>query len=176
MAIRWSSDSKPQCEGYVGSATRPGGPVADMTSSKYGALFPQVQPGYTIEWGRTITGGEVALFAALSGDLNPLHVDEAFAAKTRFGGRIASGQHTIAVMIGTLGTHFQGRAVGLNMSFRLIKGVRVGETLAIRWSVEDRTEKSSLDGVVVTLTGQASNRHGEAVASGEVQLLLVSQP
>ncbi|MFQ5974356.1 MAG: MaoC/PaaZ C-terminal domain-containing protein [Alphaproteobacteria bacterium] len=47
-------------------------------------LYSEIQPGMVLTTGRTINAGDVTLFATLSGDLNPLHLDAAFARATRF--------------------------------------------------------------------------------------------
>ena len=57
---------------------------------------------------RTVMNDDVHLFAALSGDTNPIHISEAFAASTKFGQRIAHGMFTASLVSAILGTRLPG--------------------------------------------------------------------
>ncbi|MEO8755784.1 MAG: MaoC family dehydratase, partial [Casimicrobiaceae bacterium] len=76
-------------------------------------------------------------FATLSGDFNPLHHDEAFAAASPFGGIIASGPHVVALMMGLDATALTQRfdAVGLGFDFRFVKAIPAGAVLSLEWTV-----------------------------------------
>ena len=80
---------------------------------------------------------EIATFARLSGDLNPLHHDEDYARRTRFGGVIACGPQLTSVMMGLTATYFsQGRVMlGLEFTFRFRKAALAGDTIDIVWEV-----------------------------------------
>jgi hypothetical protein len=66
-----------------------------------GRLWEEFKVGQTFETAaRTVDAGDVSLFAGLSGDFNPLHVNEEFARTTPFGGRVAHGILTLAISSG----------------------------------------------------------------------------
>ena len=56
--------------------------------------FDEITVGQAASYARTVTEDDLLLFAAVSGDVNPVHLDEAFAAGTQFKGRIAHGMYT----------------------------------------------------------------------------------
>lgn len=138
-------------------------------------LYPEIQPGFTNRRGRTITAGEVATFATLSGDMNPVHLDETYAKSTRYGRIIASGQHMMALMVGMVPTFLPSKSVGLGCSFRFVKPAYVGDTLAIEWVVTRREYKEKLKGVIIYMEGTGTNQRGETVITGETQTLLTPE-
>ena len=71
--------------------------------------YSDIQVGDEASFLCTVTEDMVTRFASLSGDHNPLHVDEDFAAKTRFGGRIAHGMLVGALFSRLVGMHLPGR-------------------------------------------------------------------
>ena len=123
-----------------------------------------VRIGERISGRAVLTLAEIAEFARLSGDPNPLHHDEAAARRTRFGGIIVSGPQIIALMLGLLPAHFgrTGQAVlGLEFSFRFVHAIRAGETMAMGWSVTAVEPKPHLGGALVTLAGEITTEQGE---------------
>lgn len=130
--------------------------------------------GETFESSVAIDAQSVRDFAAASGDFNPLHHDEAAAARSRFGGLIAAGPHTAALLMARTATHFSQRAqpLGLEFNIRFNKAVRAGDTLTLRWTVTEVTPKESLGGELVTLLGQAINQDGEVVLTSTGLLLV----
>jgi acyl dehydratase len=139
-------------------------------------LYPEIQRGTVVATRRTINVGDVTLFATLSGDLNPLHLDASFARATRFGDLIASGQHLIGHMLGVLPTRLPATTLGLDCAFRFVKAACVGDTLAIEWVVRDRQAQPRLKGLVLSLDGRATNQRGEEVITGQVRVLLTLEP
>ena len=117
---------------------------------------------------------EVARFATLAGDENPIHHDEAHARETRFGGLIASGTQVVASFMGLSATHFsrKGAALGLEFAFKLRKAARVGDTLRLRWRVVRVEPKERLAGEIVYLEGEVLDGAGEVAVTGTATLLV----
>ncbi len=114
------------------------------------------------------TREDIALFARLSGDENPLHTDTAVAQRARFGEIIASGQHTSAHLMGMLATHFSRDDDGirremlcLNMNFAFKGPVFADQDITLQWQVSSVEPKDKLQGLLVHLNGTASIGRGK---------------
>ncbi len=120
-----------------------------------------------------LSSEEIARFATLCGDLNPLHHDETYARQTRFGGIIACGPHITSLMMGLTATHFSrnGAMLGLEFTFRFRKAVKAGEQITMEWEVVAVEPKASLQGSIVTLRGKATNQQGQEVLTGTGKIL-----
>jgi 3-hydroxybutyryl-CoA dehydratase len=118
---------------------------------------------------RTITEDDVLAFARLTGDTNPLHLDEAYARTTRFGRRIVQGLLTAGFISALLGTELPGPgAVYLEQSLRFVEPVHLGDTVTVTVEVTAyRKEKG-----VLTLRTECFNQHGKQVISGQAVLLV----
>jgi acyl dehydratase len=123
----------------------------------------------------TLDAASIAAFAAASGDPNPLHYDAEAAARSRFGGIIASGPQTASLLMGLCATWFtaRGESVGLEFSFRFRKAVPAGARLTLRWTVVEIVPKPSLGGDLITVEGQALDRTGEAAVTSRGTALLM---
>jgi len=125
----------------------------------------------------SLTRIEIANFATLCGDLNPLHHDEDYAQHTRFGAVIACGPHLSSLMMGLIATYFsQGRAMlGLEFTFRFLKVVKAGDTITMDWEIISAEPKASLHGEIVTIEGTATNQQGQIVLTGRGKVLVVDK-
>ncbi|NDP59835.1 MAG: bifunctional enoyl-CoA hydratase/phosphate acetyltransferase [Oxalobacteraceae bacterium] len=98
---------------------------------------------------RTLKEDDIALFAAMSGDVNPAHVDPEYAASTQFHGIIAHGMWGGALISTVLGTEFPGPGtIYLSQNLRFLHPVHVGDTLDVQVTVtgkDDRTHQVTLD-------------------------------
>jgi acyl dehydratase len=127
----------------------------------------------------TLDEASIAAFAAACGDRNPLHQDRDAAARSRFGGIIASGPQTSSLLMGLCATWMtaRGESVGLDFSFRFRKAVRAGETLHLAWTITRIEARPSLKGDVVALEGRAVDSAGDVtVESRGLALLLDAAP
>ncbi len=111
---------------------------------------------------------DIAAFAQLSGDRNPLHTDTSMAQRARFGEIIASGQHTSAIMMGLLATHFSRDDDGikremlcLNMNFAFKGPVFADQDIVLQWRVATAEWNDRLHGLLVHLDGSASVAHAK---------------
>ncbi len=89
-----------------------------------------IEIGMTRSLQKTITDRDIALFAEVSTDHNPVHLDEAYARETRFEGRIAHGMLTAALISAVIGEQLPGHGtVYLGQSLRFLAPVRPGDTV-----------------------------------------------
>ena len=100
--------------------------------------------GETAEFSKTLTESDVAQFAAISGDFDPIHVDEAHARTTPFGRRIAHGilsmalLSTVSAMISRRARERGSRGTSVSMGYdriRVLKPVFIGDTLTARYTI-----------------------------------------
>lgn len=122
-----------------------------------------------------MSDADVAAFAALSGDANPLHVDEAYARGTPFGGRVAHG--ALGVAIGTGLVSRAGLTAGtlvalLELRWRFLAPIRPGDTVRARLRVADRRPSSSGGRGIVTFTVELRNQRDDLVQEGSLVELI----
>lgn len=130
--------------------------------------FDEIAVGDSASIERTLTHEDIQLFAVLSGDVNPQHMDPEFAASTRFHGVIAHGMWGGALISAVLGTRLPGPGtVYLSQTLQFLKPVRVGDTLRISVTVTAREATRSC----VTLSCAGVNQHEETVIEGVAEVL-----
>ena len=101
-----------------------------------GYRFEELYVGMTAETSRTVTDADILMFAGVSGDMNPVHMDDEFAATTMFKGRIAHGFLTVSFVSSVLGTKMPGPgAVYVSQTVRFLSPVRAGDTVVSRATV-----------------------------------------
>jgi 3-hydroxybutyryl-CoA dehydratase len=102
-----------------------------------GHYFDELRVGQTAEITRVVGGADIEAFAAVSGDVNPVHLDEAYARGTPFGGRIAHGMLAAAYISAVLGTELPGPgAIYLSQSLRFRRPVKIGDPVTARVTVK----------------------------------------
>src|SRR5690349_18613995 len=95
-------------------------------------VFDEIALGDEAGLERTLTAADIQLFAALSGDVNPQHMDAAFAASTRFHGVIAHGMWSAALISAVLGTRLPGPGtIYLGQTLSFLAPVHIGDTLKV---------------------------------------------
>ena len=125
--------------------------------------------GDTAEVSKTIADEDVRAFAELTGDRNPVHLDDAYAASTRFGRRIAHGMLGASLISAVLANELPGRGtVYLSQTLRFTAPVFLGDTVTARVVVKGVRE----DKPVVTLETVCTNGRGERVVEGEAVVLV----
>ena len=133
--------------------------------------------GETIETRVSLSKAQISEFATLCGDFNPLHHDQDFAARSRFGGIIASGPHTVALFMSMVATHFsqKGPMLGLEFSFNFRSATRIDKVLLMSWRVTKIKYKDSLKGNLVWLVGSITDSEGEEIISSSGKILLTNE-
>ena len=125
--------------------------------------------------GRTVTEGDVLAFSGLTGDFNPLHVDEEFARTSPFGTRVPHGPLIHDMYLGLLDRLglLAGTALAfLELRWKFLAPVLVGDTIHARVVVGAKREVSKPDRGIVTFAVTLFNQRGEPVQEGEHVLLL----
>lgn len=118
---------------------------------------------------KTISESDIEMYATLSGDYNPVHVNEEYARSTRFAGRIAHGLLTTGLISNVLGMKLPGPgAIYLSQTLKFTAPVRPGDTITATAEVTAYRE----DKRIVTLKTDCTNQRGELVLTGEAVLLM----
>lgn len=129
---------------------------------------------------RTVTEADIALFAGLSGDYNPLHVNEEYCKQTVFGGRIAHGPLVYAIAAGLLfQLHLYDDTLVAFLGFdslKFTKPVRPGDTIHAWIKVIEKRETSRPDRGVMKRELRVLNQRGEVVQEGVQTFLLKRKP
>lgn len=129
---------------------------------------------------RTVTETDIVMFAALSGDYNPLHTNEEYCKKTQFGTRIAHGPLVYAIAAGLLfQLHLYDDTIIAFLGFDSLKftnPVKAGDTIHARIKVLEKRETSRPDRGVMKRQLQVLNQRGEVVQDAIQAFLLKRKP
>jgi len=125
--------------------------------------------GDTAEITRTIEQADVQAFADLTGDHNPIHVDESFAKTTRFGRRIAHGMLTASLISSVLASKLPGEgSVYLGQTLQFVAPVFPGDEITARVTVREIRE----DKPILKLETLCLNQRGDVVIRGEAAVYI----
>lgn len=130
--------------------------------------YDEITIGQTASITKTLTDEDTKLFAAASGDVNPVHLDEEFAKTTMFKQRIAHGMWTGGLISAALAMELPGPGtiyLGQNLSFRA--PVFLGDTITVTLEVTAKDDDKGW----VTLACKAVNQDGKTVVKGEAQAI-----
>jgi acyl dehydratase len=130
--------------------------------------FDEISIDQTATYSKTLSEEDLILFAKVSGDVNPVHLDEDFAKNTPFKSRIAHGIYTGSLVSAALATVLPGPGtIYLGQSLRFKAPVRIGDTITITMTVVKKRE----DRKFVTLDCTAENQEGETVMVGTAEVI-----
>jgi 3-hydroxybutyryl-CoA dehydratase len=122
---------------------------------------------------RTVTDCDVIMFAAVTGDLNPVHVDQEHGAASRFGGRIAHGMFAGGLISALMASELPGPgAIYLSQSLRFVRPVLIGDTLTVSAEVVELFTSRRR----VRVATICRNQRDEVVVDGEAMLMLPKDP
>jgi 3-hydroxybutyryl-CoA dehydratase len=130
-----------------------------MSSQGRPTLFiDDISVGLSVERVRVVREEDVAAFAAVTGDDNPVHLDEAFAAGTIFKGRVAHGMLAAGYISALLGAELPGPgAIYLSQTLDFKRPIRIGDEVTVRATVK------SIEGAAVTISTVCLVRRKPAV-------------
>lgn len=142
-----------------------------------GSYFEDLEVGVTTTSPRrTVTEADIAAFAGVSGDFNPLHTDDVFAASTPFGTRIAHGLLVLSIATGLRQRtgQFDGTLLAFLevRSWRFSRAVRIGDTIDCVSEIAELRPTSKPDRGVVVQRVTVRDPDGEPLQSGEFVLLV----
>ncbi len=140
----------------------------DEKSTIQNRTFDEMQVGDRATLHRVLSKDDILLFAAVSGDVNPAHVDEEFARSDLFQKIIAHGMWGATLISTVLGTELPGPgAIYLGQTLRFKKPVSIGDRISTTVIVKEKNEKKSR----VIFTCECRNQRDEEVISGEAEVI-----
>jgi 3-hydroxybutyryl-CoA dehydratase len=130
-----------------------------------GYFLEDLTLGLSAERAHVVTEADITAFAEVSGDFNPVHMDEAFAATTQFKGRIAHGMLSAAWLSALIAAELPGPgSIYLSQSLRFRRPVRIGDEVACRIEVTAiDAEKARVTLATVCSVGGKPVLEGEAL-------------
>lgn len=127
-----------------------------------------ISVGQQAEMSKTFTDEDVRAFARISGDNNPVHLDDDYASGTRFGRRLVHGMLTAGLISAVLGTKLPGPgSIYLSQTLNFRAPVYIGDTITARVTVKSVRD----DKPIATLETTCLNQNGTVVIEGEAVLL-----
>ena len=134
--------------------------------------FEDLKVGMSAEYAKTVTEADILLFAGVSGDNNPVHINEEYAATTRFKGRIAHGMLSASFISTVLGTRLPGPgSIYLSQSLKFKAPVKIGDTVVAVVSITDLDAEKKR--VSLTTTCRVKDI---VVIEGEAVVMTASRP
>ena len=136
-----------------------------------GITYDELNVGDKADFSKTITESDIHSFSAISGDFNPIHVDEVYATTSTMGrkmqGRIAQGMLTASLFSGILAMQLPGKGtVYLSQTCIFKAPVKLGDTVTAQAEVVEKLEKGR-----VRLAMTATNQNGIVVVEGEALVI-----
>ena len=134
-----------------------------------GKTYDELQVGETVEFSKTISESDVSLYAGLTGDFNPAHVNETYAHTTHFKTRIAHGMLIAGLISAAIGTRLPGPGtIYVKQTLEFLAPVYLGDTITAAVEVAEKLVRKK-----VRLKTRCVNQNGKTVLDGEA---LVSPP
>jgi acyl dehydratase len=141
--------------------------MSDTLDTLENITYDELNEGDTATFTRTLSEDELVLFAAVSGDVNPLHLDSDFAAGSTFKERIAHGMWSGSLISAALATVMPGPGtIYLEQSLSFKRPVRLDDTLTVNLKVLHKERKNR-----VVVQCDVRNQNGQQVVSGEAKVI-----
>lgn len=143
-----------------------------VSSSRVGYYLEDLTIGATASFAKTVTEADILLFAGVSGDTNPVHIDADYAKSTQFQGRIAHGMLGASFISAVLGVRMPGPGtIYLGQTLRFKAPVRVGDTVVATATVTaiDEPKRRVTFSTVCTVGGTV-------VIDGEATVMVDRRP
>lgn len=132
-----------------------------------GKMISEISVGDTAEFSKTISEADIYIFAGVTGDLNPFHVNEEYAKQTFFKGRIAHGMLLAGFISTVVGCHLPGPgAIYVKQDLKFLAPARIGDTITAKVVVTEVMEEENR----ILLDTFCLNQEGEKVLDGQAML------
>ena len=129
--------------------------------------YEELTVGQQATFTKAVTEKDILMFAAVSGDANPVHLDAEFAATTMFKERIAHGMFSGALISAAIACELPGPgAIYLGQELTFTRPVKLGDTLTVELEVLEKLPKGR-----VRIATRVVNQEGKAVVEGEAKVL-----
>lgn len=133
--------------------------------------YDEITIGQTANYSKRVEEQDIQLFAAVSGDVNPVHLDPKFAATTQFKECIAHGMLSGAIISAALAMELPGPGtIYLGQSLRFRLPVKIGDTITVKLEVVEKKDKRKF----VTLDCKAFNQNDKLVVTGTADVMAPS--
>ena len=130
--------------------------------------YDELAVGHSARLVRTVTLQDIQAYAAVSGDINPAHLNPEYADATMFHGVIAHGMLGAALISALFGTQFPGPGtIYLGQELKFTKPVRIGDTLTVLATVSEKNDEKKR----IKMDCLVTNQSGETVLKGEANLM-----
>lgn len=127
----------------------------------------KIKVGDIASFSKKITSEDILTYAEVSGDDNPVHINEEYARESIFGERIAHGYHIGSFISAAIGKYLPGQgSIYLSQSMQFLSPVRIGDEITATVEVIDIPKKKR-----VLLKTVCTNQHGEEVITGEAKVI-----
>ncbi|NCN08384.1 MAG: MaoC family dehydratase [Leptospira sp.] len=135
---------------------------------KKGKTYDEIQMGDSASFSKTITEADIILFAGISGDFNPLHMNEEYAKTTDFKTRIAHGGLAASLLAPVLGNQLPGLGtVALETITKFRKPTYIGDTITCTVEVTSKNQRMKS----VTMKVIWTNQKNEVICKGECKVI-----
>ena len=119
-------------------ADPPAPPSRAYLDELHGLYLEDLKVGMTAVYAKTVTEADIVMFAGISGDINPVHLNHEFASETMFEGRIAHGMLSASFISTVIGTKLPGPgAIYLSQNLKFKAPVRAGDTVLARTTITE---------------------------------------
>ncbi|HNW33737.1 MAG TPA: MaoC family dehydratase [Candidatus Ozemobacteraceae bacterium] len=130
--------------------------------------YADIKVGDRAELSKQVTDADIMAFATVTGDFNPVHVNEEYAKKTQFGGRIAHGMLTAGLVSAVLGMKLPGaNAIYMKQELAFLGPVRIGDTVTAAVEVIEKVDEKHR----VILRTSVTNQDGKLILDGKATLM-----
>lgn len=130
--------------------------------------YDEISIGDQCVYEKTLTESDLVLFAAVSGDVNPVHLDENFARESMFKERIAHGMWSGSLVSATLATVMPGPGtIYLSQSLNFLRPVKLGDTLSVKLTAKEKNDERN----TVIFDCDVINQNKKQVLVGEAKVI-----
>lgn len=131
--------------------------------------YDSFQVGDTASFSKTITESDVSNYAGITGDFNPVHIDQEYAKNSFFKDRIVHGMLSAGLISAVLGTKLPGPgAIYLSQDLKFIKPVKINDTITAKVEVTERKPERK----ILILKTTCSNQNDVEVLTGNAEIML----